>query len=69
MTRWRARRANQVAFELWRVQRGLQKYFTGAVGQIRCTDSRVLSHRGALANVINAGGDAVDAEAPKDERR
>jgi hypothetical protein len=25
--------------------------------------------RGALRNVINAGGDAVDADAPRDERR
>jgi hypothetical protein len=43
------------------VQSFLQKYSAGAVGQIRGTGSRVLSHRGALANVINAGGDAVDA--------
>ena len=40
------------------VQSYRQKYFAGAVGQIRGTGSRVLSHRGALANVINAGRDA-----------
>ena len=51
------------------VQPCLQKYSAGPVGQIRGTGLRVLSHRGALANVINAGGDAVDADAPNDERR
>jgi hypothetical protein len=54
---------------LWRVRRCLQKYFAGAVGQIRGIESRVSSHRGALANVINAAGDAVDADALNDERR
>jgi hypothetical protein len=49
------------------VQSGLRKYSAGPVGQIRSTGSRVLSHRGALANVINAGTDAVDAEARFDE--
>jgi hypothetical protein len=58
-----ARRANQLGFELWRVWRCRQKYFAGAVGQIRGIESRVSSHRGALANVINAERDAVDAEA------
>jgi hypothetical protein len=51
------------------VQSSPQKYSAGAVGQIRGTDPRVLSHRGALANVINAGEDAVDAEALLDEQR
>jgi hypothetical protein len=51
-----------------RVQSCLKKYSAGAVGQISGTGSRVLSHRGALANVINAGRDAVDAEALLDEQ-
>jgi hypothetical protein len=54
---------------LFCVQTRLQKYFAGAVGQIRCIESRVLSRRGALANVINAGEDAVDAEALLDAQR
>ena len=45
-----------------RVQSQLQKYFTRPVGQISGTDSRRLQPRGALANVINAAGDAVDAD-------
>jgi len=40
-----------------------------AVGQIRCIGSDVLSHRGALRNVINAGWDAVDALVSQDELR
>src|ERR1700712_1736607 len=40
------------------VQSLAQKYCAGAVGQIRGTGSRVPSHSGALANVINAGRDA-----------
>jgi hypothetical protein len=52
-----------------RVQPCLQKYFAGPVGQIKGTDSRVLGHRGALANVINAARDAVDADALNDEQR
>ena len=39
-----------------------QKYFARPVGQISGTDSRRLQPRGALANVINAAGDAVDAD-------
>ena len=53
---------------LFCVQTPLQKYFAGAVGQIRGTESRVSSHRGALANVINAARDAVDAEARETKR-
>jgi hypothetical protein len=45
------------------VQPRQKKYFPFAVGQISGIDPRVLSHRGALANVINEGQDAVDAEA------
>jgi hypothetical protein len=51
------------------VQSSPQKYSAGPVGQIRGTGLRVLSHRGALANVINAGMDAVDAEALLDAQR
>jgi hypothetical protein len=51
------------------VQSFQKKYSAGAVGQIRGTGSRVLSHRGALANVINAGEAAVDVEALLDEQR
>ena len=51
------------------VQSFQKKYSAGAVGQIRGTGLRVLSHRGALANVINEGQDAVDAEALLDEQR
>jgi hypothetical protein len=51
------------------VQSPPQKYSAGPVGQIRGTSPHVLFHRGALANVINAGLDAVDAEALLDEQR
>jgi hypothetical protein len=51
------------------VQSFPQKYSAGPVGQIRGTGLRVLSHRGALANVIDAGEDAVDAEALLDGQR
>jgi hypothetical protein len=57
-------RAGDLPGGLFCVQTPLQKYFAGAVGQIRGTESRVSSHRGALANVINAARDAVDADAP-----
>jgi hypothetical protein len=46
-----------------------QKYFAFRVGQITSTTPAVLSHRGALRNVINAGRDAVDAAVSQDERR
>jgi hypothetical protein len=49
------------------VQSFQKKYSAGPVGQIRGTDPRVLSHRGALANVINEGQDAVDANGAPDE--
>jgi hypothetical protein len=52
-----------------RVQSFQKKHSAGPVGQIRGTDPRVLSHRGALANVIDAGGDAMDAKALLDEQR
>jgi hypothetical protein len=51
------------------VQPFQKKYSAGAVGQIRCIESPVSSHRGALANVINAAWDAVDADALGDEQR
>jgi hypothetical protein len=51
------------------VQSSPKKYSAGPVGQIGGIDPRVLSHRGALANVINEGQDAVDAEALLDEQR
>jgi hypothetical protein len=44
------------------LSRYICKNISGAVGQIAGTESRVLSRRGALANVINAARDAVDAE-------
>jgi hypothetical protein len=50
------------------VQSCREKYFAGPVGQIRGTESPVSSHRGALANVINAARDAVDAEAHETKR-
>jgi hypothetical protein len=51
------------------VQSRLQKYFAFGVGQIKSTTRAVLSHRGALRNVTNAGRDAVDADALSDEGR
>jgi hypothetical protein len=51
------------------VQSCLQKYFAFGVGQIKSTTRPVLSHRGALRNVTNAGRDAVDADALSDEGR
>jgi hypothetical protein len=45
------------------VQSPQQKYFASRVGQIISTTRAVLSHRGVLRNVINAGRDAVDAGA------
>jgi hypothetical protein len=50
------------------VQSCAQKYSAFAVGQITSTTPAVLSDRGALANVINAGWDAVDADGTLDER-
>jgi len=49
------------------VQSPLRKYFASRVGQIISTTRAVLSYRGALRNVINAGGDAVDAGGVGDE--
>src|SRR5258708_15758187 len=51
------------------VQPPLQKNSTSRLPQISNISLTVLSHRGALRNVINAGRDAVDADALKDERR
>src|SRR5712671_6879579 len=51
------------------VQPHLQKYSTSRLPQISNISLTVLSPRGALRNVINAGRDAVDADALKDERR
>jgi hypothetical protein len=45
------------------VQPRLQKYSTSRLPQISNISLTVLSHRGALRNVINAGRDAVDADA------
>jgi hypothetical protein len=44
-----------------RVQPFAQKNFPSHVGQITSTTPAVLFYRGALANVINAERDAVDA--------
>jgi hypothetical protein len=54
---------------IWAVQSCLQKYFAFGVRQIKSTTRAVLSHRGALRNVTNAGRDAVDADALSDEGR
>jgi hypothetical protein len=62
-----ARRANQFVRGFFSVQSCLQKYFAFGVGQIKSTTRAVLSHRGALRNVTNAGRDAVDADALSDE--
>src|SRR4030081_1805353 len=43
------------------------KIFLFFRNEISCTSSLVLSDRGALANVINAGRDAVDAGGAADE--
>jgi hypothetical protein len=51
------------------VQPLFQKYSTSRLPQISNISLTVPSHRGALRNVINAGRDAVDADALKDERR
>jgi len=52
------------------VQSCAQKYFVSPVGQIISINSgRPASSRGTLAIVTNVGRDAVDAKAPKDERR
>src|SRR5882762_4850147 len=51
------------------VQPLLQKYSASRFTQIKSISPAVLSHRGALRNVINAGRDAVDADALKDEQR
>jgi hypothetical protein len=51
------------------VQSRSQKNFAFGVGQIISTTRAVLSHRGALRNVTNAGRDAVDADALSDEGR
>src|SRR5216683_403224 len=64
-----ARRANQFVLRILSVQSCLQKYFAFGVGQIKFTTHAVLSHRGALRNVTNAGRDAVDADALSDEGR
>ncbi len=64
-----ARRANQFVLRILSVQSCLQKYFAFGVGQIKYTTRAVLSQRGALRNVTNAGRDAVDADALSDEGR
>src|SRR6476469_8467141 len=51
------------------VQSSPKKYFAFRVGQITFTTPAVLTHRGALRNVINAGRDAVDVDGAIDERR
>jgi hypothetical protein len=40
----------------------LQKYFRSRIAQIKTISAAVLSPRGALAIVTNAGRDAVDAD-------
>jgi hypothetical protein len=49
------------------VQPHLQKYFPSPPTQISSLSRAVLTHRGALRNVINAGQDAVDADGARDE--
>ena len=46
------------------VQSHLQKYFRFRIAQITSTSAAVLSPRGALAIVTNAGQDAMDADVP-----
>jgi hypothetical protein len=46
------------------VQSRWQKYFCFSEMQIRLDDAPSHPERGALRNVINAGRDAVDADAP-----
>jgi hypothetical protein len=48
--------------QLWRVHPLLQKYFGFSEMQIRLYDWPSRPERGALANVINVGWDAVDAD-------
>jgi hypothetical protein len=55
------------AFRFARVQYRPQKYSASDVGQITFTTSPVLSPRGALRNVTDAGRDAVDADGAADE--
>jgi hypothetical protein len=55
------------ALVIFPVQPHLQKYFSFGVGQITSTTPAVLSYKGALRNVINAGRDAVDAGGASDE--
>jgi hypothetical protein len=50
------------------VQPHLQKYFRSRFTQIKSISPAVPSHRGALAIVIDAGRDAVDAAASGDAR-
>jgi hypothetical protein len=51
------------------VQSPLQKYFCFSEMQISLLIRHPVPIEGALRNVINAGRDAVDADAPEDERR
>jgi hypothetical protein len=46
------------------VQSCLQKYSAFRIAQITSTSAAVLSPRGALAIVTNAGQDAMDADVP-----
>ena len=49
------------------VQSHPKKYFASRLSQISSLSRAVLTHRGALRNVINAGWDAVDADGAADE--
>jgi hypothetical protein len=51
------------------VQSYLKKYFASGVGQINSTTCAFCSSKGRFAIVTNAGRNAVDVDALKDERR
>ena len=51
-----------------RVKPRNQKYFPSRLTQISSLIRTVLSHRGALRNVNNAGRDAMDVGSARDER-
>jgi hypothetical protein len=51
------------------VQSCRKKYFASGVGQINSTTCAFCSSKGRFAIVTNAGRNAVDVDALKDERR
>jgi hypothetical protein len=65
-----ARRANQIAFPGLAVSSPSAKNIPlNTSGKSVALTRAVSCHRGALRNVINAAGDAVDANARFDEQR